>query len=597
MTFGTASHIGNYRLAQQLGAGGMGIVYRAEDESLGREVAIKVLHPHLLKNKEHKERFRREARVHAKLMHPNIVTLLALHEEEHQMALVMEMVHGKNLKEYLQQEENYAIADLIKIALSVLAGLEAAHQIGLIHRDLKPANVLISDTGEVKLMDFGLAKSATGEDDLTQTGATVGSFRYMAPEQITNQTLDQRTDIYAFGILLYQMVTGHLPFDATAEEGGEFSIMEKQVRELPELPHEVNPAVPLTLSDLILRMMAKDPDERPENCDEVRQGLQAVLQNISAKASAPSFARLAESATKYFEFDMKANEDQWKKIKQSSILQKLQKSKTIILSVIGVLFLAWLTWLTLSDHDVIESVVDKPTHSVKAMAMVQPLAVVPIKPMPDITPAATPKDIKSTVPIAQNTGKIDAKKVDVSVKQVAKPKVVQKTPVVKATTSVKTPIKKLVKKVAPKLIEKDILDRVAYKVRRQYGKKIDMLQAHEFHGGSHLYFKNLAVTKEKTFFTQFKKNDVRLYFYEAVHLKAIVLEQATVQGALFKGGKIKLEVQDEHFKWHTLIKRSDHDVSTPIRISEKSLPASVKSVRIRLTSSSPLLLGPIRLLE
>ncbi|MDQ6990940.1 MAG: protein kinase [Mariprofundaceae bacterium] len=123
MSLNTSLHIGGYCLTQQLGAGGMGIVYLAKDESLGREVAIKVFHPHLLKNKEHKERFRREGRVHAKLMHPNIVSLLALHEEDNQMALIMELVHGKNLKEYLQQEDHYPIANLIQIALSILAGL------------------------------------------------------------------------------------------------------------------------------------------------------------------------------------------------------------------------------------------------------------------------------------------------------------------------------------------------------------------------------------------------------------------------------------------------------------------------------------------
>ncbi|MDQ6974926.1 MAG: protein kinase, partial [Mariprofundaceae bacterium] len=494
MSLDTLSHIGNYRLAQQLGAGGMGIVYRAVDESLGREVAIKVLHPHLLKNKEHKERFRREARVHAKLMHPNIVTLLALHEEDHQMALIMEMVHGKNLKEHLQQEENYAIADLIQIALAVLAGLEAAHRIGLIHRDLKPANVLIATTGEVKLMDFGLAKSATGEDDLTQTGATVGSFRYMAPEQITNKTLDQRTDIYSFGILLYQMVTGHLPFDASAKEGGEFAIMEKQVRELPQLPHEVNPEVPLALSDLILRMMAKDPDERPRHCDDVRQSLQSVLQNLSAQASAPSFARLTESATKYFELDVKKSEEQWQQLKQISWMKK-PLAITLGLSLFCIL--ALMIWFTQDDKvsDKLPSTPLQPIHPSQ-----------PLLNKPHAEPVPTPINQEPEQPPQKDIRlpEKEVKKVTQAIKQEAltpsskvqpinKPKPVKKT--IKATKPLE---KKKLKKKLIQPIESNILDRVAYKVRRLNGEKVDVSQPHEFHGASHRYFEDLSVTKKRT---------------------------------------------------------------------------------------------------
>ncbi|NOR73218.1 MAG: protein kinase, partial [Mariprofundaceae bacterium] len=174
---GNVPHLGNYRLDSKIGEGGMGVVYQAMDEKLNREVAIKVLHPHLLQNENLKERFRREARMHAKLMHQNVVTLLSIYEDGEHMALVMEMVHGKNLKEHIKSNPNLNLIDLVKISDAILAGLEAAHNLGMVHRDLKPANVLISDDGAIKLMDFGLAKPERGEDDLTQSGATVGSFR------------------------------------------------------------------------------------------------------------------------------------------------------------------------------------------------------------------------------------------------------------------------------------------------------------------------------------------------------------------------------------------------------------------------------------
>ncbi|MDX8382329.1 MAG: serine/threonine-protein kinase, partial [Ghiorsea sp.] len=187
------THLGPYIIESRLGQGGMGIVYLATDNNLGRHVAIKVLHPHLLKHENLKKRFRREARMHAKLMHPNIVTLLSLYEDDTYMALIMEVVNGEDLKSFLRKNTNLTIKKKLRIAIETLKGLEAAHEFGMVHRDLKPANVLVSKRGEVKLLDFGLAKPEEGGEDLTQSGATVGSFRYIAPEQILNNPLYART--------------------------------------------------------------------------------------------------------------------------------------------------------------------------------------------------------------------------------------------------------------------------------------------------------------------------------------------------------------------------------------------------------------------
>jgi len=148
------THIGSYKIESRLGQGGMGVVYRAVDKDLGRAVAIKVLHPHLLRHENLKQRFRREARMHAKVMHPNIVTLLSLHEDESHMALIMELVEGEDLKAYLKNHPDLTLKKKLEIAVDILTGLEAAHQFDMVHRDLKPANVLVSNTGEVKLLDF-----------------------------------------------------------------------------------------------------------------------------------------------------------------------------------------------------------------------------------------------------------------------------------------------------------------------------------------------------------------------------------------------------------------------------------------------------------
>ncbi|MDX8401177.1 MAG: serine/threonine-protein kinase [Mariprofundaceae bacterium] len=284
---GALGRLGQYVLDEKIGEGGMGIVYRAHDEKLGREVAIKVLHPHLLKHENLKERFRREARMHAKLIHPNIVTLLSLYEDKEHMALVMEMVRGINLREWLRKRQGrLRLGEILAIADAILAGLEAAHTLGVVHRDLKPANVLITDDGQVKLMDFGLAKPEHDpRKDLTHSGAIVGSFRYMAPEQILGEPVDARTDLYAFGILLYEMCTGRVPFDASGK-GSEFVIMEQQVRKMPEPPSRYQPKIPPALESLIMHLLAKKPEDRPPSATAVRTTLQRIRHMLSQRAIA-----------------------------------------------------------------------------------------------------------------------------------------------------------------------------------------------------------------------------------------------------------------------------------------------------------------------
>ena len=282
--------LGPYRLVEKLGEGGMGVVYRAQDERLGREVAVKVLHPTLVRDENLRARFRREAQVHAKILHPNVVTLLTVYEEADTMALVMEYVRGRNLRAWMRAHQP-GLDEILHLADGMLAGLAAAHAIGVVHRDFKPANVLITDEGVVKIMDFGLAKPARLEKDLTQAGAIVGSYRYMAPEQIRGEHVDARTDLYAFGIVLYEMCTGSVPFDARGR-GSEFIIMEKQVREPPEPPSARNPAVPPPLEHLILSLLAKNPEDRPASAEAVRRALRQVRHLLAHREIASARAHL-----------------------------------------------------------------------------------------------------------------------------------------------------------------------------------------------------------------------------------------------------------------------------------------------------------------
>ena len=283
--------LGPYRFLEKLGEGGMGVVYRALDERLGREVAVKVLHPALVRDASLRERFRREAQVHAKIIHPNVVTLLTVYEEGEAMALVMEYVRGRNLKSWMRVHRP-GLLQVLELADGMLAGLAAAHALGVVHRDFKPANVLVTDEGVVKIMDFGLAKPMTRvEGDLTHAGAIVGSFRYMAPEQIQGEPVDARTDLYAFGIVLYEMCTGTVPFDAKGR-GSEFAIMEKQVREPPEPPSRRNPAIPAALESLILSLLAKRPEDRPASAEDVRRTLRRIQHMIAQREIAQARAHL-----------------------------------------------------------------------------------------------------------------------------------------------------------------------------------------------------------------------------------------------------------------------------------------------------------------
>jgi serine/threonine-protein kinase len=270
-SFEPGNTVGNYLVISKIGEGGMGIVYKAHDTTLDRTVALKVLSPHLFRNHEFLNRFRIEAQAQARLNGPNIVTLHSMFEITGSLVLVMEYVEGHTLEQRLHNEGRLSVATTVWVFEQALLGVERAHRMGIVHRDLKPSNIFITNTHEIKLMDFGVAKILDSKAN-TQSGSMIGTLMYISPEQIKGQDADFRSDIYTLGITLYQAVTGVLPF----EKKTDYEYMNAHLHEQPLPPSSLQPAIPQELEDIILKSMHKDADKRFQSAHEFRRALLKV---------------------------------------------------------------------------------------------------------------------------------------------------------------------------------------------------------------------------------------------------------------------------------------------------------------------------------
>lgn len=270
--------IGPYTILGRLGAGGMSEVFSARDKRLKRRVAIKRLNPDTPLSGERLARFRREAQLAARLNHPAIVQIHDVLEHDGSELIVMEFVDGENLAQHLTAGP-LPLAPLLQMALDVADGLAAAHREGIIHRDLKTENVLITAGGRAKITDFGIAKNLEpdpGDARLTATYAVVGTNRSMAPEQVNGEAVDERSDLHAFGVLLYEALTGRSPFLASSVARTVNNILELT----PPPVSEIDPRVPPELSRLVACMLQKDPDLRPRHATDVRD----ILRRIATQA-------------------------------------------------------------------------------------------------------------------------------------------------------------------------------------------------------------------------------------------------------------------------------------------------------------------------
>lgn len=262
--------VGDYQIVEVLGAGGMGQVYKVRNVLSERIEAMKVLLPNMGNDPELADRFLREIKVQAALDHPNIARLHTAQQAGDQLCMIMEFVEGKSLEELLQHGP-IGLRDAVSYVSQVLEALAYAHARGVVHRDIKPGNIMLTPTGTVKLMDFGIARMKA-DRRLTQTGRTVGSLYYMSPEQIKGGEPDPRSDLYSLGVTMYEMVTGRKPFEGTSD----YSIMAAHLQQTPAAPIEVVPGVPTDLSEIILMAISKDPATRFQTAEAFRHALANV---------------------------------------------------------------------------------------------------------------------------------------------------------------------------------------------------------------------------------------------------------------------------------------------------------------------------------
>jgi serine/threonine-protein kinase len=281
---------GRYRVMSRLGSGGMADVFLAEDQQLGRKVALKLLHHRFAQDPDFVERFRREAQAAAGLQHPNVVSVYDRGSFDDTYYIAMEYLPGRSLKQLIRQEAPLDPLRAIDIAIQILKAARFAHRRGVIHRDLKPHNVIVDDSGHAKVTDFGIARA--GASDMTETGSIMGTAQYLSPEQAQGHAVNAGSDLYSIGVVLYEMLTGRVPFDADSA----VSIALKHVAEAPPPPSQFNPNIPPELEQTVLWVLNKNPSDRPADADQLITVLEHCREAITSAGAGQHTASMAAVA-------------------------------------------------------------------------------------------------------------------------------------------------------------------------------------------------------------------------------------------------------------------------------------------------------------
>ena len=299
------SEILHYKILEKLGEGGMGVVYKAHDITLNRYVALKFLPQYLTSDSNEKERFYHEARAAASLMHQNVAVIYEIGEHNRQLFIAMEYVEGQTLKKIVENKsEILTIKKVLDIAIQICKGLVAAHDKGIVHRDIKSDNIMLTSKDQIKLMDFGLAK-ITGATKLTKDGSTVGTAAYMSPEQALGEEVDNRSDIFSFGIVLYELLTTHLPFDAEHQAALVYSIINEDPQPIARFNTKVSPEI----ERIVFKALTKDKNERYQHIDDLLADLRKEQKNLeyseASYVKTTSKQRIAQSKSEISERENK----------------------------------------------------------------------------------------------------------------------------------------------------------------------------------------------------------------------------------------------------------------------------------------------------
>jgi serine/threonine protein kinase len=266
---------GRYQVIEELGKGGMGKVYKVIDQEVQAKIALKLIKPEVSADKTTIDRFRNELKIARDISHKNICRMYDLGREGGNYFITMEYVSGEDLKSFIRRSRQLVVGTAIFIAEQVCEGLAEAHRVGVVHRDLKPGNIMIDKEGNAKIMDFGIARSISVKG-ITGAGVMIGTPEYISPEQVEGKEVDLRSDIYSLGIILYEMLTGQVPFEGDTP----FSVGVKQKSEIPKDPKSLNAQIPQDLSRLILKCLEKDKERRYQNADELRANLEKIEKGI-----------------------------------------------------------------------------------------------------------------------------------------------------------------------------------------------------------------------------------------------------------------------------------------------------------------------------